>query len=74
MNGSVCCWAPVPESNRLDLAELQDRIHALTGDVPLLEGRKESEGSKKEKSYFFQGSSFFAALRCLRTYRSQGRR
>lgn len=48
MNGSVCCWAPVPESNRLDLAELQDRIHALTGDVPLQEGRKESEGGRKK--------------------------
>ncbi len=40
MNGSVCCWAPVLDSNQLDLAELQDRIHALTGGMPPEGGKK----------------------------------
>lgn len=46
---ACAAWSPVQESNLLDLAELQDRIHALTGGIPLQEGhgRKGKEHNEK---------------------------
>lgn len=54
---ACAAWAPVPESNRLDLAELQDLTHALTGDVPLPEGLVIFHGDSRAMSQNDQASS-----------------